>query len=367
MRTCTLNYKTLVGAVLAGLIGVATPVVASTPTVGGEAAFATRADGMASTVEGFLEAKDYDAAEKAARELTETNPGYLKGWMLLGYCQSLNEHFAESNVSYNKALELGAEANPIHMRMAYNHLRLQSYDQARACYRKVLELDYDNPAALEKLGYLEARLGNYDEAAHYYRRILEKHPDNAEVIAALTKVEEKRGGNGVVKELLEKSLALNPDDTEALASLGRIYIKDKNYSQAVEPLSRLITLAPDDVKAHHNLAVACTHFNTVKSLGGDMSDLYGPLADCYVESGDKDNALSVIKEGIEAGYQEAWLYCMWGKVLEKDGRYDAAMAKFSNAASAGEEPWSTYAKKQIARQAQLKQRAEMIAEQQGTQ
>jgi hypothetical protein len=54
-------------------------------------------------------------------------------------------------------------------------------------------------------------------------------------------------------------------------------------------------------------------------------------------------------------------------MLERGKNYDGAISKFSHAAEAGEEPWSTYAKKQIARQAQLKQRAALISQQQGMQ
>ena len=43
--------------------------------------------------------------------------------------------------------------------------------------------------------------------------------------------------------------------------------------------------------------------------------------------------------------------------------YDAAINKFSKAAAMKDEPWSGYARKQIARQNQLKKREAMIAAQ----
>jgi len=347
----------------------------SVPTTGDGEAFATTADGMVSTIESFIKVKDFAAAEKSAVELTQHNPDFLKGWMLLGYCQSRNSRFAESNTSYEQAMQLGAEANAIKSRMAYNHIRLSEFDSARDCYRGILELEPEDGEALRQLGYLEAKLGNYDKAAHYYRRILEDDPENSDVISALAKVEEKRGGNGVVKELLIQSLELNPDDTEALGRLGRIYIKEKNFKAAAVPLEKLVTLEPDNVKAWRNLGVAhyqsgdkhkaCADFQRVKNLGGDMSDLYGPLADCYYEMGSRSDALVVIQEGIASEIQEAWLYCMWGKILEDRKSYDAAIAKFAKAAGMQVEPWSTYARKQIGRQEKLKKRDQMISSQQG--
>jgi Flp pilus assembly protein TadD len=347
----------------------------SLPISGDGAAFATTADGMVSTIESFMQVKDFASAENAAVELTESKPEFLKGWMLLGYCQSRNSRFSESNTAYEKALTLGADTNAIKSRMAYNYIRLGKFDSARDCYRAILELRSSDAESLKQLGYLEGKLGNYDDAAHYYRRILETDPENTEVICALAKIEEKRGGNGVVRELTIKHLELNPDDTESLARLARIYIKEKNFKEAVGPLDKLVTLEPENVNAWRNLGVAhyqlgdkrraAAEFQKVKDLGGDMSELYGPLADCYYDTGSRSDALVVVKEGIEAGSQEAWLYCMWGKILESRHNYDGAISRFAKAAGMKVEPWSAYARKQITRQEKLKKRAQMISSQQG--
>ena len=42
-------------------------------STGEGSAFASTADGMVSTIESFIEVKDFDAAEKAALELTQHN------------------------------------------------------------------------------------------------------------------------------------------------------------------------------------------------------------------------------------------------------------------------------------------------------
>ena len=345
------------------------------PTVGGEVAHASRADAMVSTIESFIAAEDFAAGEKSAVELTDAHPGYVKGWLLLGYCQSRNSDFDASNRSYEKALGLGAEETTILPRKAYNYIRLADYDSARDCYTQILQTHYDHPDVLKQLGYLEGELGNYEEASHYYRKALEQDPNNQEILSALAKIETKLGGNGFVKELLEKSLEIDPNDTEALSRLGLLHIKEKNFEAAVAPLGKLVELEPENVKARRNLGVAyyqlgnkakaCGEFQKVRELGGDIEDLYGPLADCYQSTGKNGDALGVIKEGIDNECQKAWLYCMWGKILEDSKSYDAAAAKFTAAANLNEEPWSGYAKKQISRQAQLKKRAEMISNQQG--
>lgn len=342
-------------------------------SVGGQAAFASRADGMVSTVEGFLEAKEYAAAEKAATELTETNPDYVKGWLLLGYCQTWTKKYDESNEAYKRAAELGADEKTILTNKAYNFIRLGQYEDARTCYKMILDQNDDDVDALKQLGYVEGKLGNYNEAAHYYNRILDKNPNDKEVITAYAKIEAKRGGGSIVKELLEKSLELDPENIEALGKLGLYHIKQKNFKAAVAPLSTLVALEPDNIKAQRNLGVAyyelgdkanaAEAFSIVRKLGTEFDDLYGPLADCYQSTRQNALALEVIREGIANGTQRAWLYCMWGKLLESSKRYDEASEKFVKAAELNEAPWSAYAVKQVARQGQLKKRAQMMASQ----
>ena len=374
-RKLLVNMGIACALIASGGLGDARAVPDSTPSSGSGAAFATTADGMASTVESFIKANDLESAEKSAIELTKHQPDFLRGWMLLGYCQSCNGRFAESNASYEKALALGAESRAIKQRMAYNHIRLGEFDEARDCYRAILELEPDDAETLGQLAGLEDKLGHYDAAAHYYRRVLEGDPDNADALRSLAKVEEKRGGGSAVKELLVQHLEANPDDTESLARLGRIYLKENDFKAAVTPLEHLVALEPDDAKAHRNLGVAlyqigdktgaCGEFQRVRELGGDMSGLYGPLADCYIETGARGEALALVQEGIAAGSQEAWLYCMWGKILEAGQNYDGAITKFTAAAGMNDEPWSTYARKQISRQEKLKKRAELISSQSG--
>ena len=386
MRISSFICRSLIIVAVAGYggeLGAGSPVLAAAgsdsalPTVGGEPAFATRADAMVSTIEGFLQAKDYDAAENAATELTERNPEFARGWMMLGYCQSRLSKFKESNHAYDKALALGADPKNVHTRRAYNHIRLGEYDQAKMLYRDMLDANDTDTEALKQLGYLEGKLGNYDDAVYYYRRLLETDPENPDIIKSLAKIEAKRGGGNEVRVLMEKTLELDPDNTEALGKLGLILIREKEFDKATDPLLKLVTLEPDNAKAHRNLGVAYyqlgkkskarREFERVNDLGGSMKGLYGPLVDCCVSAGRNVRALEVIKEGLKQDSQKAWLYSMWGKIMEKSQRYDAAIAKFSKAVALKEAPWSVYARKQIVRQVKLKQRAEMISAQQGMQ
>ena len=396
MRTTTLVFRVILYivfslAVLAGTGVLFWPAALASPqaepaasdssrsAAGGEATPVEGADALVSMAEDRLHAQDFTGAKQAAVELTERYPDYLKGWMLLGYCRSLTDDFAGSNAAYQRALDLGAEPKVIHSRQAYNHIRLGAYEEARKSCRLAVELDPKDPEALEQLGYVESKLGDYDAAAKYYRRALEALPDDTDLMIALARIEAKRGRNGSVKELLEKALLLDPDNPEVLGKLGVIYMKEKNYPEALDLLTKLVAIEPDNAKGQRNLAATYYHLGDKKNaldrfekamalngdVNGDMDDLYGPLADCYLASGKKAEALEVIGQGLDKGVQQAWLYSLWGKILEDSKDYDGAIEKFSEAVRLQEEPWSDYAEKQIARQSELKKRERMMAGQIG--
>lgn len=338
-----------------------------------ESAFSAKAEALVSTVESYIGAQDYVAASQAALEVTQLYPTYVKGWMLLGYCRSLTADFAGSNDAYGKAMELGAEPNAVYSREAYNFIRLGEYGEAKKRCRSVLEANASDLDALRQLGYVEAKLGDFDAAVLCYQKAMDLAPSDAELVVTLAKVEAARGDDGRVTELLEQGLLLDPSNTEVLGKLGLIYMKDKNYKAALDPLRRLAALEPENAKAYRNLGAAYYQlgdkenalgaFEKVKQLGGDMDDLLGPLADCYLATAKQSEALAVIQEGIGRGAQRAWLYSLWGKVLEESKDYDGAIEKFSEAVRFHEAPWSDYAEKQIARQSTLKKREGMMASQ----
>ena len=342
------------------------------PTAGGEPVFATEADVLLNTVKNLIDAQDYQAAEKLAEQLTATSPDMVDGWMMLGYARSLNGKYDLSNAAYDRALDMGANPKDVLLRKAYNCRKLDDPRRTRQCFEALLALE-KSPEILVQFGAFESATENYAEALRLFTEALEMKPDDLEVIDAITRVEEKRGDSAQLKYWLEKGLAVEPANTRFLKRLSLVYLNEQNYDLSVNYLKKLLAVDPENSGAYRNMGIAYYQlgdkerakaaFEKVKTFGGAMDGLYGPLADCYRSTGQRTAALAVIQEGIEQRDQEAWLYSVWGKLLEDEQDYDAAIGKFAKAVELQEEPWSGYAKKQIARQEQLKKRAELIAQQ----
>jgi tetratricopeptide (TPR) repeat protein len=346
-----------------------------TPTVGGQPAFATSTDVKLSTIRSLIEARDYESAERMAVEVTVEAPDVVDGWMMLGYTRTLNGRFAESNQAYEKALDSGADRKEVYTLKAYNCRRLGDVEATRTCFQEILEVDANNIDILMQYGTYENSVENPDAAVEVFEQALELSPGNLEAILQLAKAEEKRGNPPRVKYWIEQGLTYHPEDPKLLSRIALVYLNEQNYSLSIHYLNKLLEVDPENAKAYRNLGIAhyqqgnkreaAESFEQVRVLGGKMNGLYGPLADCYRSINQRSKSLDVVREGLAAGEQEAWLYSVWGKLLEDAKEYDLAIAKFNKAVAMRDEPWSGYARKQIARQAQLIKREKMIAAQGG--
>jgi tetratricopeptide (TPR) repeat protein len=353
----------------------AAPSGGDAPTVGGQPAFATSSDVRISTIRSLIEAKDYAKAEELASEITTENPDVVDGWMMLAYTRSLNGKYELSNEAYDAALDHGAQPREVYTRKAYNCRRLGDPESTRDCYNAIIEAEPDNVDVLLQYGSFEMSLEEYPAAIQRFEQVLHIEPANMAAIEGMAASEKKLGDSAQVKYWLEQGLSHDEGNAKFLKQLSLIYLNEQNYSLAIHYLDRLLEIDPKNAAAYRNKGIAYYQqgekkkaieaFEQVRSNNGSMDGLYGPLADCYRSVRRFSDALDVIREGIDRGTQEAWLYSVWGKILEDKQNYDGAISKFSMAVKLKDEPWSGYARKQIARQAQLKKRAKMIAAQGG--
>jgi superkiller protein 3 len=372
MRKSILTY---VGCACLLIIGTGIVHADNVPTSGGKPAFATKADVMLSTIQSFLQAKDYDKAESVAEELTETYTSYPSGWMILGYTRMLKGDYEGSNQAYEQAVFIGADMGEIQNRLAYNYIKMEDWENASAVYEAILEQDESDVDALVQYASIRSRLDRPVEAVLYYKKALEIQPTNVKVIAMLAKVSEKQGYKSEVQFWLKKGLEVDPENPKLLKKYSVLLLNDQQHKEALAYLEKLIAVEPDNASAYKNLGIAYYNlekkkdarraFEKAKALGGKMNGTYGPLAEAYRATGDRRNALVIVKEGIVANEQQAWLYCIWGKLLEDGKDFDGALAKFRRAAEFKEKPWDDYANKQIARQVKLKKRAALMAAQAG--
>lgn len=160
-----------------------------------------------------------EAAESAARALTEAYPAYAQAWVALGDVLRQRDKFAEAVPVYDRALDI-----------------LQAGEDTQAIW-----------FPLYARGIARERSGDYDRADADFQAALKLQPDQAPILNYLgySWVDRNvRLDEGL--KLIERAVELRPDDGYILDSLAWAYYRMGRYDEAVDPMERAVAAMPDD-------------------------------------------------------------------------------------------------------------------------
>lgn len=170
-------------------------------------------------IDTLARAERMDAAEAAARALTEAYPDYAQAWVALGDVLRQRDKFAEAVPVYDRALAI-----------------LQKGEDPQATW-----------FPLYARGIARERSGDYDGADADFQAALELQPDQAPILNYLgyswvdrnVRLEE-----GL--DLIKRAVELRPEDGYILDSLAWAYYRLGRYEEAVEPMERSVAVMSDD-------------------------------------------------------------------------------------------------------------------------
>ncbi|MDT4895592.1 MAG: hypothetical protein QOH25_669 [Acidobacteriota bacterium] len=180
--------------------------VASTPVATGVAT----ATSDTSTAFSLLKQKQYAAALKEARQITESNPNDSEGWKIAGFAELNLKQYAEASIDLQKALDL--------QRIARQEDPFTFDALAHAYY---LSEKFDR--ALPLLVTATTRQSNKPEAVTFYYRGVAEYRTGKSADA-------ERTFNQIVKD--------NPKESGALYFLGQIAFERNDFDAAIAALNR---------------------------------------------------------------------------------------------------------------------------------
>jgi tetratricopeptide (TPR) repeat protein len=194
--------------------------VASTPVSSGGAT----ATSDTSHAFSLLQQKQYAAALKEARQITESNPNDSEGWKIAGFAEMNLKQYAEAATDLQKALDLQRTArqeDPFTLdALAHAYFLSEKFDRALPLLVTATTRPNARPEAITV----------------YYRGVAEYRTGKA--------AEAERTFNQIVKD--------NPKDAGALYFLGQIAFERNDFDSAIAALNRA-TLADTRSAAAWNL------------------------------------------------------------------------------------------------------------------
>jgi tetratricopeptide (TPR) repeat protein len=178
-----------------------------------------------------------------------------------------------------------------------------------------------DPKALATAGQVYFLAGNDERAMTTLNASLAIEPNNAGARAGLVKVLNRRAGvavekgeNGSAYNLLSEAIKLTPDDLMTNRNLGLVLLSSKKYSEAEQVLARSLKKVPNDMIVNRLMARAqlgqrktsaaqATYEKAaqmaLRTRGPDLAAVYTELGPMYTESGQLDQAVSVLETAVK--------------------------------------------------------------------
>ena len=156
------------------------------------------------------------------------------------------------------------------------------YLKAIAVYKQALRHDPDNPDLWRSIGEMYAKQGLVGDALNAFKRGVD----------ALR----RQGLNAEAQELLGRMEALSPDNAAIKAHLAEIHLEEGRFDAFEEVLSKLVLQLRGEGRNRKLLRLLERFYE----LSNHHPAVLKRLAELYVDLGEEEKALEVIREGLES-------------------------------------------------------------------
>jgi len=129
-------------------------------------------------------------AEALLNEVIERDGATVEALLRLGIAQSLQEKYADSETTFNQALQLAPREPRLLHNLGMLLLRQKRYDEALAYFHQALEVRPWHPQSNFYIGVIHERRGQPEEALHYYIEELNVNPANPSAWRQYTQIRE---------------------------------------------------------------------------------------------------------------------------------------------------------------------------------
>ncbi|KPJ92841.1 MAG: hypothetical protein AMJ53_08580, partial [Gammaproteobacteria bacterium SG8_11] len=295
-------------------------------------------------VSAHLRKKDYEAARKLAKQLTQSDPGPDTETLLGG-------------------VELISGAR----------------EKARSHFEKALTYDKNYQPALLNLGKMNLEDGNLGEARQNFDTVLVKQPNNLQAIFGLAQIADRQGDKQKALAYIEKARQADQNAALPRVILGRYYLRtgdvDKalaiakefqgealeqpaimllaakiyqrsgNHEKSLELLTNLAKKLPNEAGVYMELANAQANMNQLERAKDSLSkaikiksDFYQAkvaLAQLEFRTGNSSNALKIAKQLQQQKDTASLGYTLAGDIYMQQKAYAEARQQYTKAMEQG--------------------------------
>jgi tetratricopeptide (TPR) repeat protein len=226
-----------------------------------------------------------------------------------GHSQDL-EKILEQGISYLDSGKYEESRNNLYEYLKYDSISARAltcigltfllqdkYDSAIYYLQRALIADPDYMDATFNLARAHSGLGNYPEALVHFKQYAVSNPDTSAVWTEIARIYEQQGIYDSALYFVNNAIEKNPDDLDAIDQRMFFNMILENYELCEKDARHILSIMPQDLTAIYCLAFS------------------------LMETGDYDESIRHIQEGIELAPKLAAFYSLMSRVLTRKGSF----------------------------------------------
>ena len=323
----------------------------------------------ASLAELYLKLNRPEEAINACRTALSLDPNLGEAHLLLaGILAGLRQERASID-HYKRAIELLPDREEVYLQLAVVYLRIYEYEEAIKTLKALIVNAPDSPLAYYYLGKCYEQMKLPKDALSYYNRVIEMKPDFEPVYLDIGISLESQGKLSEAILSFENLLRINPHNFTVMQHLVQLYIQEKRLNDALKTLNILISrgvggldtrrkagLVYLELEQYDNAirefkfilaqepnasqvifylgsaleekgetALAIEEFRKIPPNAFNYTDALGHIAYLYLEAGEGDKGVALLKDAIAADKTRFDLYLHLAGVYEGQKRFREAL------------------------------------------
>ncbi|MBI3940518.1 MAG: tetratricopeptide repeat protein [Acidobacteria bacterium] len=272
--------------------------------------------------------QDPKARELAVQEyetVLRLDPDNLSALSSLGRLYISANQYPKAEEIFQKLVNSQPDAVEEFFLLALSQAEQRKFDAALQNTKRVLQVNPSNIRALALQGFIYERLHDDDAAIAAYQQILKVQPQDADAKRRLAALLAEKGRAGDATQMLEELAKRNPFDSSVLLELGKAQREQKKYPEAI------------------------ASFRAAAKTDADGVEIAYWLATTLAETGERDEAISILKRLAERGSDpdpqqpsRFPILTQMGMIQQDDAQYDAAISTFEQLARSFPEDFRSY-------------------------
>ncbi|GAB4134101.1 MAG: hypothetical protein Fur0046_05550 [Cyanobacteria bacterium J069] len=293
-------------------------------------------DLFAQTLNHCLEASQFFAAERIARQLLELDVEQASSHYGLGLALAQLGDLDAALASWQEAIALQPTFTDAWVQQATTYQKLEQFVEAGECYAAWATQQPQNADAWAGLGLCQGKLGDWDAAVQSWRRSLSCKPDSSPVLADLSYGLLQLGQVEEALTLLQQAFWQTSDFAETYCHWDSTSPRNPAVSANAAFLTALKSASSQIAPALHQVGKLLAQNGQVdraialyqQSLAAAPSNLSAvlDLGSALVQTGQGQAAIALYQSALTQAPDSAELWLELGRALWKQRNLEAAIA-----------------------------------------